>query len=132
VTLTAAVTYNEEMNRRPLTLTSAAVVAVVLGTGCGSSGFHSATHYYSVHQVQAAFAGHGFELHKDAKQKVTSFVGLRSNKILVTVRVVKQRRAFPSFGLGFGPDTAAKHGNVLVIYKLGEEAPVKAALADLH
>jgi hypothetical protein len=44
---------------------------VVALAGCGSSrlslpsnGFHSATHEYSVRQVEAAFAAHGIQLHK--------------------------------------------------------------------
>jgi hypothetical protein len=50
-----------------------ALAAGVVGVlaGCGSSrlslppnGFHSATHQYSVKQVEAAFAAHGIQLHK--------------------------------------------------------------------
>jgi hypothetical protein len=45
--------------------------AVAVLAGCGSSrlslppnGFHSPTHQYSVKEVEAAFAAHGIQLHK--------------------------------------------------------------------
>ena len=45
-------------------IVAALALVVALLSGCGSSGFHSATHDYSVHQVQAAFAAHGIELRR--------------------------------------------------------------------
>jgi hypothetical protein len=108
------------------------LAVVVIATGCGSSGFHSATHHYSVDQVEAAFAAHGIELRKEAQQRVPAYVVLRSDKVLVTVVRTPKANRLPLTDLGFGPDTATHHGNVLVIYKPAQRAPVTAALAALH
>jgi hypothetical protein len=108
------------------------LVGVVTAAGCGSSGFHSATHHYSVDQVEAAFAAHGIELRKDTQQKVPAYVALRSDKISVTVVRGSKRSGVPMVDLGFGPNAAIRHGNVLVIYQPAQKAPVTAALAALH
>ena len=55
---------------RPLVPVSLTIVALVATTGCGSSrskqvAYHSPNHpYYSVRQVEAAFAKHGIRLHR--------------------------------------------------------------------
>jgi len=107
-------------------------VVVVIAVGCGSSGFHSATHHYSVDQVEAASAAQGIELRKDAQQRVPSYVALRSDKIAVTVVRTSKANRLRLTDLGFGPDAAIHHGNVLVIDKPAQKTPVTAALAALH
>ena len=41
---------------KPAFIVAVLALIVALLSGCGSSGFHSATHDYAVHEVQAAFA----------------------------------------------------------------------------
>ena len=119
-------------------------LAVVLLSGCGSSGFHSATHEYSVHQVEAAFAAHGIELRRTGielrraeKPEERRVVALGSDKVGVyvaaTVPLAKPSRLIPHYKALLGPIVARKHGNVLVVFKIFTPTrSIDAALADLH
>ena len=112
-------------------------LVVALLSGCGSSGFHSATHDYSVHQVQAAFAAHGIELRRTEKQEQRRAVALRSVEVGVyvaaTVPLAKPTRLIPHYRLLLGPIVVRKHGNVLVVFNNSTPTrPIEAALADLH
>jgi hypothetical protein len=112
-------------------------LAVALCSGCGSSGFHSATHDYSVHQVQAAFAAHGMELRRTERKEQSRIVALSSDKVGVyvapTVPLAKPSRVIPHYSFLLGPITVRKHGNVLVVFKsMTPTRPIDAALADLH
>jgi hypothetical protein len=118
------------------------VVLVVLGAGCGSSGFHSATHVYSVHQVEAAFRAHGVELRKAKKQlrKVVVLgggVGRGRGYVNVYVariaRLAEPFRLIPGLAQSRGPVVARKHGNVVLLFKNNTPAePLRGALEDLH
>ena len=119
-----------------LALASLALAAVLL-SGCGSSGFHSATHEYSVHQVEAAFAAHGLDLQRTEKQEQRRVVALVSDKVGVdvaaTVPLAKPSRLIPHYKRLFGPIVVRKHGNVLVVFKnTTPTRPIDAALAELH
>jgi hypothetical protein len=112
-------------------------LAVALLSGCGSSGFHSATHDYSVHQVEAAFAAHGIELRRAKKQEQGKVIALGSDKVGVyvaaTVPLAKPTHVIPKLKASLGPVVVRKHGNVLVVFKnVTPTRPIDAALADLH
>ena len=118
------------------------VVVVLAGAGCGSSGSHSATHVYSVRQVEAAFAAHGIQLHK-VERHPPQAVALggsfgRSHfpvdvYVAPTVRLANPFRMFPSLKFSRGPITGRRHGNVVLIFRMGvPRGPIDAALADLH
>ena len=118
-------------------IVAALALIVALLSGCGSSGFHSATHDYSVHQVQAAFAAHGIELRRAEKQGRRRAVALSSGRVGVyvaaTVPLAKPTRLIPHYRDLFGPIAVRKHGNVLVVFKNSTPTrPIEAALADLH
>ena len=122
---------------RPAFVFGSLAVLVALLSGCGSSGFHSATHRYSVHQVEAAFAAHGIKLRRSEKQEQRKAIALGSDKVGVyiaaTVPGAKPSRVIPDFGRLFGPISMRKHGNVLVVFKnFTPTRPIDAALAELH
>jgi hypothetical protein len=112
-------------------LLALASLLILAASGGSSRRFHSATHYYSVHQVEAAFAEHGIALRRAARQYFPGFVHLGNGKVLVTVRVAKGARRLARLPLGW-PSRADKHGNLLVVYKEPQTMSVYAALADLH
>jgi hypothetical protein len=124
----------------------AAGVVVVLA-GCGTSrlslpsnGFHSPAHQYSVRQVEATFAAHGIQLHKQhvPSQIQPNVVYLISGKGARAVSVWVTRG--PT-GHGLVPIPIAKrywprlnktlHGNVGVGW-VSKNKAVDASLHDLH
>ena len=120
---------------------SLVVVVILVGAGCGSSGFHSATHAYSVRQVEAAFAAHGIKLRKPQRQPVSGVVALDGTQrdgahlgvlVAATVRLANPTRLVPSLVNSRGPRVPRKHGNVVVVALPGSTVSVNAALADLH
>lgn len=113
------------------------VVVISVGAGCGSSGFHSATHVYSVHQVETAFAGHGIELQEAETQGPAKVVVLDGEREIVyvaaTVPSARPNRLIPDLVNSRGPFSAHQHGNVLVVAHIGGWwNAINGALADLH
>ena len=119
------------------------LLVALLGAGCGSSGFHSATHVYTVHQVQAAFAAHGIKLRKLSRHPPRAVAldgkfGRQSDfwvavYVTATRRLANPFRLFPQAAESRGPITDRNHGNVLLVYRFGTPTQqIQAALADLH
>jgi hypothetical protein len=116
----------------------AVIAGVAVVAGCGSSqlslppgGFHSATHQYSVRQVEAAFAAHGIRLHKAARQfyNVTDLrSGSGPHAVFVAVRTGGTTGAYP---IPIPVHSKTLHGNVTVVW-LSRGAAVSAALDELH
>lgn len=113
------------------------VAGVAAMTGCGTSrltvppnGFHSATHNYSVGQVEAAFAAHGIQLHEAAKPfHVTDLMsGTGPGRVFVAVET-----GFTT-GMYLIPIPVkhkTHHGNLTVVWLLRGSA-VSASLNELH
>ena len=117
------------------------VVVIIVGAGCGSSGVHSATHVYSVQQVEAAFAAHGIKLRKAQRQPLSRVVALDGTQrdgaqlgvlVAATVRLANPTRLVPGLVNSRGPRAPRKHGNAVVVALPSSTVAVNAALADLH
>ena len=113
--------------------------------GCGSSGFHSATHTYSVDQIKAVFAAHGVTLQKVERHppgtvELTASVGNppfpTDVYIAPSVRAAKRSpwsRTLRQAGNSPAPISFQRHGNIVLMQaQWVVPAPVQAALADLH
>jgi len=106
--------------------------------GCGSSrtsvppnGFHSATHHYSVREVEAAFAKHGIPLHKASQQfpDVAPLIsGSGSRAVFVSVLIHPTTAAYP---IPIPVEQKTLHGNVTVAWSARDDA-VYASLHELH
>lgn len=125
-----------------------ALAAGVIGAlaGCGSSrlslppnGFHSPTHEYTVRQVEAAFAGHGVQLHKRALQVQSSTVAFLIGGRGAHVVSVWVMGGHPGHGIvpsgipkKYWPTVQKRfHGNVGVIW-VSNGSAVQASLHELH
>jgi hypothetical protein len=111
-------------------------VGLVLGalTGCGSSrpngvNFHSASHHYTVNQVEEAFAAQGIRLREVAHRLDPGVVPLRLDHLAEALVIVK------ASGIQY-IDTQhhryQKNGNVFVFFNASNGENVKTALARLH
>jgi hypothetical protein len=106
--------------------------------GCGSSrlsvptnGFRSATHHYSVGEVEAAFAKHGIALHKASQQfpdAVSLISGSGSRAVFVSVLIHPTTAAYP---IPIPVEQKTLHGNLTVAWSLRDNA-VSASLGELH
>jgi hypothetical protein len=126
---------------RRVSLLLVALLTAATLAGCGSSRFHSATRVYSVQQVDASFAAHGITLH-EVEPHPSQVVALSSSfgshfpisvYVAPTVRLADPFRMFPSLKYSLGPIIERKHGNVVLVFRLGvPTGPIDAALADLR
>ena len=117
-------------------------IGVVAGTaamtGCGTSrltappsGFRSAMHNYSVGQVETAFAAHGIQLHKVAKQPfhVTNLMsGTGADRVFVAVETGVTTGAYL---IPIPVKHKTHHGNVTAVW-LSRGSAVSASLNGLH
>ena len=107
-------------------------------TGCGSSrlslpsnGFHSPNRQYSVRQVESAFAAHGIQLHKTAKEfyNVTDLMsGSGPRAVFVSVETGHTTGTYP---IPIPVDNKTHHGNLTVVW-LRRGPTVRASLHELR
>jgi hypothetical protein len=139
------------MPLRLASLVAAALVGGAVGlTGCGGSHaaqihslvktvtlpadtFHSASHHYSVHQVELAFDLRGLPLRNVSPKAYRGLVavldGRPTHSVYVYVSVGGCKCALEP---AIRDATVTRHGNVDVLWHHGEKSAVRAALRELN
>jgi hypothetical protein len=110
------------------------VMALGAAAGCGSShptgvSFHSATHHYTVSQVQQVFAAQGIRLRRATIPGHPGVAGLRRDHLIEALVVAR------SSGLQYFDAQHHRHqrdGNVVVLFTAPDAKLVETALARLH